>query len=367
MGNQNCHAEIVFQDGVKWLARFPLVKASSPPREVRDWILRSEAATLSYLRQHTSIPVPRIFDWACESDSGNPLRVGYILMEKLDGRLLDWQAATPAQREKVMQQLVDLSLEIEKHPFKTMGSLVFSSDGDEFDVCGSADRTTYVVGEGGGPLGPFSSPLEGSRAVLETYLNMMATGEIAPGRLDVYLSHRFRLDIADRLWPEEDPSGSQPFFLKHPDDKGNHILINDSFDITGIIDWQWTRTASRAEAFSSPCMMWPVDRFYEGSNELAADELRLSEIFRERGREDLANCVIDGRKVQRFFFALGPDCSALEPETFEHLVAGLWRAFGYEYEDWKQWRAKALVIGRDGAPYGRSQQLEQDNELGDVV
>ena len=86
---------------------------------------------MRYLQKHHHIPVPEIFDWACESDPGNHLGTGYILMEKLGGKPLDWQAATSAQREKVMQQLVNISLEIEKHPFEAIGSLVPADDADE--------------------------------------------------------------------------------------------------------------------------------------------------------------------------------------------------------------------------------------------
>ncbi|KAJ5101905.1 hypothetical protein NUU61_004127 [Penicillium alfredii] len=96
MGNQNCRVGITF--------------TSSPPQEIHDCILRSEAATMVYLQQHNSIPTPKI-DWACESDPGNPLGVDYILMEKLDGNPLDWQAATLHLKEKVMQQLVAIFLE----------------------------------------------------------------------------------------------------------------------------------------------------------------------------------------------------------------------------------------------------------------
>jgi len=153
MGNQNCHAEITFEDNVKWLARFRLARTSPPPREVREWILRSEAATMLYLQQHTRIPTPKVFDWACESDLDNPIGggVGYILMEKLDGKPLDWQTASAEQREKVMQQLADIFIEIEKHPFNAMGSLV--SDGDAYKVEGLAQQSTFRAGRG--PLGPF--------------------------------------------------------------------------------------------------------------------------------------------------------------------------------------------------------------------
>ncbi|KAL4788947.1 hypothetical protein BDV19DRAFT_374874 [Aspergillus venezuelensis] len=343
MGNQNCHAEIVFDDRVKWLARFRLARTSSPPQEVRDWVLQSEAATMTYLQQHTCIPTPRIFDWACESDPANQLGVGYILIEKLDGKPLDWQAATPQQKEKVLQQLATIFLEIEKHPFNAMGLLGFLAR-DIIDIHGFAHQSTYKPGKGS--LGPFSSLLECSQAMLEAYLAMIGSGEIDPCcPVDAYLVHRFRRDNIGAFL-ENIPAEKQ-FFLKHPDDKGDHILINDSFDIVGLIDWEWTRTVSRAEAFCSPCMLWPVAEFYNGSNELAAEELRLAAIFREKGREDLANCVIKGRKVQRFFFAIGPESSFLDTQTHQHLFTGLRRAFDMEDEEWATWKSKTLDKWKD--------------------
>ncbi|KAF7553447.1 hypothetical protein G7046_g7099 [Stylonectria norvegica] len=343
MGGQNCHAEITFQDKVKWLARFRLARTSSPTLEVREWILRSEAATMMYLQQHTSIPTPKVFAWASETDPKNRLGVGYILMEKLDGKPLDWQAATVEQREKIMQQVADIYLEIEKHPFDAVGSLV-SSAGDIYEIQGLAQQSTFQAGIG--PLGPFSSSLKGTRAILEAYLEMIASGEIDSfSPVDIYLAHRFRLDIVDGPW-EDDPSGVQ-FFLRHPDDKGDHIMVNDSFDILGIIDWEWTQTVSKSEAFCSPCMTWPVGEFYKGSNALAADELRLAAIFRERGRGDLAHCIIEGRRVQRFFFGLGLESSFMDEKTFTDLFAGLQRAFGFGDEGWKHWKCKALKKWKD--------------------
>jgi hypothetical protein len=93
-----------------------------------------------------------------------------------------------------MQQLVDLFLEIEKHPFEAMGSLVSSAeDTTEFNVQGLAHHATFRVG-GGGPLGPFSSSLGGSRVILESYVALVASGEIdAYHPVDVYLAHRFPL------------------------------------------------------------------------------------------------------------------------------------------------------------------------------
>jgi hypothetical protein len=120
----------------------------------------------------------------------------------------------------------------------------------------------------------------------------------------------------------------------------------------GVIDWKWCSTVSKGKAFSSPCMMWPVAAFYDGSKELADEELLLACVFCERGREDLARCVLDGRKVQRLLFALCPGGASHEDRrTFACLFMGLKRAYdpghggkeekrGREEEEWEVWRAK---------------------------
>lgn len=100
MGGQNCHAEIVFDDGVSWLARFRLDKVASPPVAARDYILRSEVATLAFLQNRTEVPVPRVFAWKADSDPENDIGTGYILMEKMEGNPLDWQQLTAEQKEK---------------------------------------------------------------------------------------------------------------------------------------------------------------------------------------------------------------------------------------------------------------------------
>lgn len=147
----------------------------------------------------------------------------------------------------------------------------------------------------------------------------------------MFLTRRFRLDVLDRVWNATRAAvkGDQEetFFLKHADEKGDHIFVNADFDVVGIIDWEWCSTASKAEAFSSPCMMWQVAAFYDGSNELGDEELLLARVFSERGREDLAHCVLDGRKVQRFFFALGPGGASHEDRrTLFRLFMGPKRA-----------------------------------------
>ncbi|KAG6306330.1 hypothetical protein E4U45_007352 [Claviceps purpurea] len=376
MGGQNCHAEITFEDGVVWLARFRIVSVIAPPPEVRDYILQSEALTLQFLERHTRVPCPRVFDWACESDPTNTIGVGYILMEKLNGTSLIWQKATAAQKEKIVRQYADIMLELERHPFDRLGSLIFTTEfssrearqgaavESQIQVGALADYSTFRSGDGGMPLGPFRSSEEAFRAIVEANMRMTVAGEIgsAENVLDLLLAHRFRLDVLNQL-PDKTATpekGGEQFFLKHADDKGDHILVNDDFDIVGIIDWEWCQTASREQAFSSPCMMWPISAFYNGSNELTEEELLLARVFRERGREDLASCVLHGRKVQRLLFALDPLTAYEDSKTLSSLFIGLKRAFyghdiksdgkGVEYE-WEAWKVKAFEDWKHEAPF----------------
>jgi hypothetical protein len=57
--------------------------------------------------------------------------------------------------------------------------------------------------------------------------------------------------------------GNKKFYLKHVDDKGDYILVDEYFNITGIIDWEWAHTASPAYAFNSPIGFLPVADFYD--------------------------------------------------------------------------------------------------------
>jgi hypothetical protein len=82
------------------------------------------------------------------------------------------------------------------------------------------------------------------------------------------------------------------FYLKHADDKGDHILIDEDYNITGISDWEFASTETKSLAFSSPCMMWPVQEYYDGSNDLSREEREFAQMFQRRGREDMAKMIL---------------------------------------------------------------------------
>ncbi|KAL2019113.1 hypothetical protein VTK56DRAFT_10064 [Thermocarpiscus australiensis] len=176
---------------------------------------------------------------------------------------------------------------------------------------------------------------------------MLASREVASLPVDNYLAFDWRLGALPELIAES-ASRTGPFYLRHYDDKGDHILVDEEYNITGMIDWEFASAEAKEIAFSSPCMMWPVGDFFDGRNVLAEDEERFAGIFEQRGRRDFAELVRRGRRWQRYLLFLGGGVPG-DMAEFEPLFQGLRKSFvdvsGKQtddaadissYEDWKR-------------------------------
>ncbi|KAF2090494.1 hypothetical protein K490DRAFT_70957 [Saccharata proteae CBS 121410] len=250
----NYHIPIHFDDDVTWLARIRRFNVTSPPPELRDHIIRSEVATLRFLEM-TAVPASKVHGFEVEGP-GNDVGTGFIVMEKMPGRSLQWSLANAEQREKVMKQLVAIFIELGRYLFLRMGSL---------DISGS--------------VGPFAA---------ESHTDSTDKGEMQPlGEMyalqpvDAYLIHLFLLDLVPGVFPpeeKEETGQDKAFYLKHADDKGDHVLVDDDHNITAIVDWEWAHTTTRALAFNSPLLLLPVARFYDGVSELGEERQGVGEV-----------------------------------------------------------------------------------------
>ncbi|GKZ30910.1 hypothetical protein AbraIFM66950_010647 [Aspergillus brasiliensis] len=336
MGGMNYHIEILFADGVRWLARIRRSNATSPPPDLRDYIMRSEVATLQLLGQ-TRVPVPKVFDYALDGET--PVGVGYILMEKLPGKSLRWYLASLEERKQVLTQLADVYIELESLPFSSMGSL----DNPGSDHIGPFARVplTEYVNSQMIQLGPYNDQREYMQASIELIMRLIMRGESYAGReIDAFLVHRFLLDCILEITKHYSVGDGQ-FYIQHADDKGDHILVDNDYNITGIVDWEWAQTESKAEAFKSPIMLLPVADFYDGVNTLGEDESVFANILEEKGNKVLAEIVRNGRLLHRFHFCCAYDFA--DWDGFLGLFQGLRNAFNMDADmSWEEWKVNAL-------------------------
>ncbi|KAB8275285.1 kinase-like domain-containing protein [Aspergillus minisclerotigenes] len=105
-------------DGSEIVTKLPS-KLAGPPK----YSTVSEVATLKYVQQHTSIPVPRVLAWEC--DSSNSVGSEYILMEKAPGvqLYLKWGDMDGKSRLALTNHLVKLESQLASVHFPLPGSL----------------------------------------------------------------------------------------------------------------------------------------------------------------------------------------------------------------------------------------------------
>ncbi|RMZ84286.1 hypothetical protein DV738_g731, partial [Chaetothyriales sp. CBS 135597] len=119
----NVLQELIFSDGITWLARVPLPTNCVEP----DKCTLSYVAVLKYIKRRSRFLVPEVYHYALESDPENLTGTTYVLMERLPGHELPnlepgsddiddddsgWSPGHLLCAKKVHEQLTDLIVEL---------------------------------------------------------------------------------------------------------------------------------------------------------------------------------------------------------------------------------------------------------------
>ncbi|KAI9923505.1 Phosphotransferase enzyme [Aspergillus wentii] len=199
-----------FADGKCVIARLPY-----PSTTPEQYTIASEAATLNYLRLH-GICTPDVYAWS--STKENPVGAEYIIMEKLSGTPLGdkWFPACGSiyyQRDLPQEKSIPLSDE---------NAAVLSST-DIFRAVG--ERELAWSKDYAKPRLPYE------RLYREIYDFRHASPESHIRNLSDYLN------MAHCLGFKAGTSLDRPV-MRHPDFQPNNILVSNSNEIVGLIDWQ---------------------------------------------------------------------------------------------------------------------------------
>ena len=108
----------------------------------------SEIATIQYVKQHTSIPVPEIYYQDLNPD--NAIGAAYVLMEKLPGRHLykSWDDMSLDHKRRALSEISSVIAQFTSLEFDQIGCLTQSGLGPIIHPCLET------------PKGPFRSTLE---------------------------------------------------------------------------------------------------------------------------------------------------------------------------------------------------------------
>ncbi|KAJ3544977.1 hypothetical protein NM208_g2752 [Fusarium decemcellulare] len=127
-GFNNLVLEVAFSDNVYWIARIPHQVLDDGARTS----MLSEIATMKIIQKHTTIPIPRVFDFEVSADQ--PFGYPYVLMEFRGGRMVPNSVATdvpPQDQAKVAKQLANVFVELQNLTFSRIGRLWCGEDADQ--------------------------------------------------------------------------------------------------------------------------------------------------------------------------------------------------------------------------------------------
>ncbi|KAI1128936.1 hypothetical protein F5Y10DRAFT_264686 [Nemania abortiva] len=316
MGCANYHAWILFDDGVKWIVRIPRVTFSDVPPDLVDYLVESEYATLKFL-EIIGVPAPKAHGFGLASNPKNLVKVSYILEDAMPGKPFDVGEATLEQKSHVYSQYADILTKISRFASEQACSLL-PHDGETKEAAIASNRFVSL-----GRYGPFSDALDYFTSIADLHMDLVADGQLySEYPKEAFLFHRLLRDRAAPALAAATASTSG-FFLKHVDDKGDHILVDENYNITAIIDWQFARLVPACEAFGPSLFTADLNGLYNGTVGLSTDDRLLAECLEQKGRRDLAEFAGGSELARRFQFGFSSELPKSEALAMMRAVLSL--------------------------------------------
>lgn len=175
--------------------------------------LQLEAEATKYARDHTQLPIPRVYDFFTSSDGHK----GYLVMQHMPGDMLQrkWRFLSSEQRNSIMAQVRNMIEELRAIPQPEPQGWIGSSSRGAFRDFHIRSNETY---------GPFPS---------EAAFNTFRMGCFAKFSYSEEPTTKARLARIGR----EMPVASDIVFT-HGDITRRNLLVDDNAKVVGIIDWE---------------------------------------------------------------------------------------------------------------------------------
>ncbi|KAL4886415.1 kinase-like domain-containing protein [Aspergillus karnatakaensis] len=293
-GLNNVARLLEFPNKSCWVARAHIRRNECP--RLSSTKLAAEVATMQYIKEHSNLPLPRVF--AYEADEDNLVGVSFILMELLPGIVaMDALGGYEVHRGVIPR-------EYRQNFYRSVAKCHVQLTSIRLPQIGTIVRTR----EGGyecGPIPGIGGPFDTATAFFETWakkvkfqwdretiirMMRMQNAPISAEQM-VEMIEEFPLQIqaiASRLSLYD----TGPFPLAHVDFFHSNIMVDGNFDVTGIIDWEractvpWELIAFPAFLRAMP-VSFDLPEHYDHHGQPLDNDLR--EVW--RGRKDYVDMV----------------------------------------------------------------------------
>ncbi|WEW56652.1 hypothetical protein PRK78_002100 [Emydomyces testavorans] len=237
-------------DGEKWMVRIPLLPRLAFPEEK----MRSEIATMKYVAEKTTIPIPRLYGYSISRN--NILGLPFMLVEYIEGNTLyptNLRTMDRDKRKHLHAQIGDVYIQLYRQQFDRIGALTLDKN-DEHWVFASNRPLTVDVNEQEvsgleicnylPPNRTFHSTIDYIYMVTKLISNDFHRGRDCIVNEDDARWYLYSIYASQSILMEwVNPKYNQgPFVLMHGDLRPPNIIIDDDFNIVSILDWEWSHT-----------------------------------------------------------------------------------------------------------------------------
>ncbi|KAL1979490.1 hypothetical protein VTN96DRAFT_5700 [Rasamsonia emersonii] len=289
-GAFNTWLRMRFKDGGSAVIRFPCPGASVFPEEK----VKREVAVMRFLELFTNIPVPHILHYGMTEQSPRDLGP-FIVMEYInhehdfidalnvpgrsrqDRPFLDPNVSAD-RLELVYSQMADIILQLSKHSFSEIGCIAKANEDDEFDDTWIVKHRPLTfnmnelvqLGDVHPELLPqqtFKTASSYYQALAEMHMTHLSSQrndaiESAEDCRQKYIARCLFRKITREHQLCADDTG--PFKLFCDDFRPGNVLCNEKFQMTGVVDWEFTYAAPTGFAYSPPFwLLLELPEFWE--------------------------------------------------------------------------------------------------------
>ncbi|KAJ9606858.1 hypothetical protein H2200_008868 [Cladophialophora chaetospira] len=246
-GSYNLVYIIRWSDGVKWVARIPSIGLKYGPHNAAK--TNSEYATMEYIRNHTSLPVPKVF---CHSWNPDIAGVPFALLSFVEGKSLYqfWKeetSTTEEQKLEVLSAIAKYMAELSNLRFPRMGSLHY----DQFKAALIVGPSIETIWDEEDKCDQPAFPRQHStmKKQLTGWLDEVESSGLWEDDCDIPLMRMAVESIPDYL------TADGQYTISLGDFDLQNIMVDNDGNITGFLDWDWVRIGPiAAGAVSYP--MW---------------------------------------------------------------------------------------------------------------
>ncbi|KAI4716723.1 hypothetical protein E4T48_07044 [Aureobasidium sp. EXF-10727] len=263
-GSFNYCIKVVFDDDQAWAVRFPVPGRVMYPEEK----VRQEAAVLEFIKHNTQVPVPKLIAFGSSSENHDPEVGPFIITTWIEGvpltkvlEQLPRPTWGPILRDdvdhdmlsKIHTQLSEILLDLNSQNFDKIGALRMSGESDQLSWSVATRPLTLKMNDiqSSGYVVVDAQPFDNTVKYLENLVQQNITqlyeqrnsaDDAEDARRKFILRRRVQALVPHFV----SKSDLGPFKLYCDDMHPRNMLIDENtYEITAILDWDWTYAAPR--------------------------------------------------------------------------------------------------------------------------